>query len=122
MRTIRCLLALLCVDLGGCVFGYYAPAPDGFHGDFVLKSAAQLGTCDIGPGMWSGSTPAPCLLFACSENCVPLPAGTPITVLHTFVDANGTRDVTMRIGGAGGGKTAHAFGTWDQVQQILLRR
>jgi hypothetical protein len=116
----RCLCCLACFCLTGCIFGYYAPAPDGYRGDFVLASKATIDSCDIGPGLWSGSTPAICIYpgeCTCDQGTI-LPAGTPVKVLHEFV-FEGT-DVSLRVGSGAKSKVVHTR-RWEQVKQILQR-
>ena len=107
--------------LTGCIFGYVAPAPDGFQGHFVLNVDAQLTSCDLGPGVWSGSTPGTCLALRCYGDCAPVPVGTPIEILHTFVHADGIRDISVRVGSGSSGNLAHLYGSWDEFQRYLVR-
>lgn len=119
-RTPRCLGYLACLGLTGCIFGYYAPAPDGYRGDFVLASRATIESCDIGPGLWSGSTPATCIYpgeCACDRGTV-LPAGTAVKVLHEFVLEG--EDVSLRVGTGAATKVVHTR-QWDQMKKILKR-
>ncbi len=122
MRMLALSTVAACLSLTGCIFGYIAPAPDGFRGDFVLKDDAQLTSCSLGPGMWSGSTPGTCIGFGCSENCISVPAGTPVRVLHTFVHADGIEDVSIRVGEGSGARVAHLYGTWGGFKEHLARR
>jgi hypothetical protein len=115
------LVLPICLALAGCIFGYVSPAPDGFQGRFVLKVDAQLSSCDLGPGIWSGSTRGTCIGFRCYEDCVHIPTGTPIEVLHTFVHADGVRDVSVRVGTGSNEKVAHLYGTWENFSQYLAR-
>lgn len=123
MHVIRVILHISCLCLAGCVFGYYEAAPADSRGDFVVNSeGAGLAPCDLGPGMRDGSTPGTCI-YAGSRTCngcVVLPAGTPIKVLHVFVN-EATRDVSLEVGTGTHRKVVHAYRNWDQVRRILVR-
>ena len=110
----------MCLALSGCIFGYVVPAPDGYHGDFVLTRDAQLTDCSLGPGFWSSSKSGTCIVFDCSSDCSSVPMGTPIKVLHTFVNAEGISDVSVRVGSTG--QVAHLYGTWEGFKKYLARR
>lgn len=123
MHLSRALLSIACLSLAGCVFGYYEAAPADSRGDFVVNSeGAGLAPCDLGPGMRGGSTPGTCIFTGSRicNGCVVLPAGTPVKVLHVFVN-DATRDVSLEVGTGANRKVVHAYRNWAQVRQILIR-
>ncbi|HEX6832818.1 MAG TPA: hypothetical protein VF132_04730 [Rudaea sp.] len=127
MRKLRSLTRGFCLcagflSLAGCIFGYYAAAPEGYGGEFVLNRTAWLDSCGLGPGLWSGSTAGTCLVLSCEgSDCVELKPGTPVRATHTFVTADGIRDVTLRIGRGADSKQAHAYGSFDGIKEALVR-
>ena len=123
MRLRNGFLYLACLGLGGCIFGYYVPAPADSRGDFVLSSeGASLEPCDLGPGIWDANTPGTCIYVGsrkCS-GCILLPAGTPIRVLHAYI-GDGYQDVSIEVGIGTRRKVVHALRNWAHVRQSLVR-
>jgi hypothetical protein len=124
MDSIRTLIVMTCLALGGCVFGYYAPAPKGYDGDWVISSGgAIIDSCSLGPGLWSGTTPGLCIYppsYACAANssCKKVPAGTPVRVLGELVREG--EDVSLRVGRDDDQRVVHTL-YWDRIKPILER-
>ena len=118
MRLLA-LFSLMLLTLSGCIFGYVAPAPDGYHGNFVLTRDAQLTECYLGPGIWSDKS-GTCIVFDCSSDCSSVSVGTSIEVLHTWVNADDVLDVSVRVGSTG--KVAHVYAAWEEFKKYLARR
>ncbi len=111
------VLCSSCVSLAGCIFGYYAPAPDGYGGDLVIgEGGATLESCDI--AIWSESKPGTCIFPGRCDCGVFLPPGTPVRVLHEFVYE--VEDVSLRVGTGSDAKVVHTR-EWDRMKKILKR-
>lgn len=122
------LLHMGCLTLAGCLTTY-APVPNEFTGDFVLNGkGALLDSCSLGPGYWSGSTPATCIYcgYSCgaSSDCVLLPTGMHVQILRRIIHHGDSKvdDLLIRVGSGKGCKEVHAYGNWTEVTQCLQRQ